>query len=80
MGMTGDHGREPSGLGVEVEIGQVVEDVELPRSHGNDIDKRERCRPRATVDIASNGRRGRDRAELFEYFSSADVAGMNDEV
>ena len=80
MGVTGDHGREPSGLGVESEIRQIVEYVQMQRSDGNDFHRRQRRRPHAAVDVAANGQRGRDNSELFEYFLLADIAGMNDEI
>ena len=80
MAMTRDHGGESSGLWIEIEFRQVVEHVEMERSDREYFPQRQRRRPRAAVDIASNRQRGRDGTELFEYLEFAHVAGMNDEI
>ncbi len=52
--MAGNHGGKSRGFGIEVEIHQVVEDVELRAADLDDFRRRQRLRPRARVDVSAH--------------------------
>ena len=78
--MAEDHGCEPGRDGVEIEIGDVVQQPEQQPTDFDNFGRRKLCRPRLRIDIAAHGVRRRQRAQRVEHLGPADVAGVDDHV
>jgi hypothetical protein len=57
-----------------------VEHVKQTPACLDDLGQRQGFRPCALVDVAANGKRGRDVAKRIENLRPADVAGMENEI
>jgi len=75
-----DNGCEASGSRIEIQGCEVVQDVQVKRSDGDDVGHGQRLGPRARIDVSTNGKRWRDGTKLLEDLGATHVAGMDDEI
>ena len=80
MRMAVDDCREAGGCWIEIECGDVVQNVQLQLADFDDVSQRERLCPFPGVHISTNGKRRGDGSKLFEDLRAPDIAGMDDQV
>lgn len=78
--MSGYHDLESCRRGIEVELGQVVQDVDRDLVHPKRFGFGDRTRPAVPVVVAAHRGHGSERAQRLEQGGAADVAGVDDEV
>ena len=76
--MAGDHDFEACGLGLQVELRQIVQDVNGKAADLDNFSFRQFARPGVVVDVAADHGDGGDGCEGVENFGRADVSGVND--
>ena len=72
------HGREARRGGIEIELGEVVQQVEGQRSDLGHLGRRERVGPRAPVDVPAHRGDGCERTQRLQHLAPADVARVED--
>jgi len=78
MAVTADNDREPAGLWIEVQPGQIVEHVDENAAGVGDFSFRQLACPRGLVDIAAHhGQRG-DLCKFLKNLGRTNVPGVND--
>ena len=80
MGVPGNDRRESRRLRVEVERREIVKDIQLQSADGDDFRYRQSSGPLPRVDVAANGNRRRDGAQMFEDSRITDITSVNDEL
>jgi hypothetical protein len=80
MGVPRNDRRESRSLRVEVERREIVKDIQLQFADGDDVRHRQSSGPLPRVDVAANGNRRRDGAQMFEDSRFTDITSVNDEL
>ena len=80
VGVAADHGVEPLGSRVDIQLLQVVEDVDAEAAYFDRAGDGEPTGPGAPVVVAANGDYRCDPAELLEHFWPAYVPRVEDEL
>ncbi len=78
--MAEHHGGEARGRRVEIEVGDVVQDVEQEFADFDDLGRRQGYGPRSNIDIAADRKRRCNLGQRRQHLRISDVAGMDDEI
>ena len=78
MTVAGDDHVESSGLGLQIELREIVDNIDGNVGELDDFGCGEFAGPCLLVDVASDRGDGGDGGEFVENFGIADVTGMND--
>lgn len=71
---------KPAATGVEIQIRDVVQQVELMRTCGHHVRERDRARPLGAIVVAAHRMRRCDFVEPVQHLGTAYVAGMHDKI
>jgi hypothetical protein len=78
MAVAGDGHFESCGFRLQIEFCKVVEHIDADAGDLDHFRVGQLFGPFFLVDVAANGRKGRDRLQLLENLRSADITGMDD--
>jgi len=78
MGVARDYDFESGRIGLQIEVGQIMQDVNRDAPEFDEVSFRQLARPRSFVDVAADGGQRSKRNKLVENFRISDIAGMND--
>jgi hypothetical protein len=78
MAVPRDHDLEPCRFRLQIELCQIVQNINRNAADLDDFSFRQPARPRGCVDIAANGRHGRENRELLKNFRRAHISRVND--
>jgi hypothetical protein len=78
MTVPGYHDFETSRLGLQIELGKVVQNIDRNARKFDHFSLRQSARPRSFVDVPADGCHGRNCREFVEDFGCAYVSSVND--
>lgn len=77
MAVSIDHSRESGGLGLQIELGDIVQHVNGKAAEFDDFRLRQLARPGACVDVPADGRNRRNLLQLLKNFGITHISGVN---
>jgi hypothetical protein len=80
MRVSADNHIELSRCGIEIQLRKIVKYVYLGQTCLRHCSQRQLGRPRALIDVPSNGDHGRQGAALIDDLGFAHIPGMDDEI
>jgi len=80
VGVATDHGVEPRGPRIEVEVGHVVENVQIHFSHPDSLNDRKHLRPKTSIGVPPHRDHARDFPELFKDLRISNIARVDYQV
>jgi hypothetical protein len=80
MSVPGNNGRKTCSPGIEVERREIVKDIQVQVSDIDNFGEWQGAGPSSRVDVAANGDRRRDGAQMFDDAHFTDITSVNDEL
>src|SRR5262245_61416805 len=79
MRVSEDDRGKPSRLGIEIECGELMQNIQPDVTNANDLAEWQRLCPVTSVHVSTNSNSGCNSSERFEHVGATDITRVNDQ-